>query len=67
MVELFLFALTVAVIIWAIPLLIAEFLLGRKSRLGNVGAFRDFMGEKYTWLGGWLAFLFSRNSFFIMQ
>ena len=52
----FLFALTVAVVIWAIPLLIAEFLLGRKSRLGNVGAFRDFMGEKYTWLGGWLAF-----------
>ncbi len=52
----FLFALTVAVIVWAIPLLIGEFLIGRKTRVGNIAAFRDFMGKKYTWMGGWLAF-----------
>ena len=52
----FLFALTVAVIVWAIPLLIAEFLIGRKTRVGNIAAFRDFVGKDYTWMGGWLAF-----------
>ncbi|MGM0421073.1 MAG: sodium-dependent transporter [Bacillota bacterium] len=52
----FLFALTVAVIVWAIPLLIGEFLIGYKTRVGNIAAFRDFMGKKYTWMGAWLAF-----------
>ena len=52
----FLIALTIAVVVWAIPLLIGEFLMGYKTRMGNIAAFRDFIGRKYTWLGGWLAF-----------
>ncbi len=51
----FLIALTIALVLWAIPLLMAEFLMGYRSRLGNVGAFRDFMGKKYTWVGAWMA------------
>jgi neurotransmitter:Na+ symporter, NSS family len=51
----FLVAVTVGLLIWAVPLLMAEFLMGTKSRLGNVGAFRDFMGPKNTWAGAFMA------------
>jgi NSS family neurotransmitter:Na+ symporter len=50
----FLIAVTIALLIWAIPLLMCEFLMGSRSRLGNIGAFRDFMGRKYTWAGGFM-------------
>jgi len=47
----FLIAVTVGVLIWAVPLLMCEFLMGSRSRLGNIGAFRDFMGRRHTWAG----------------
>jgi len=50
----FLVAVTIALVIWAIPLLMCEFLMGSRSRLGNIGAFRDFMGRKQTWAGGFM-------------
>ena len=50
----FLIAVTIALLIWAIPLLMCEFLMGSRSRLGNIGAFRDFMGRKNTWAGGFM-------------
>ncbi|CAN5750694.1 sodium-dependent transporter [soil metagenome] len=50
----FLLVLLLANLVWAIPLLAAETLIGRKSRLGTVGALRDFMGRKYTWIGAWV-------------
>ncbi len=50
----FLIALTIAIFVWAIPLLIAEMVIAKKTRLGTVGAIRDFMGKKFTWIGGWL-------------
>ena len=50
----FLIAVTIALLIWAIPLLMCEFLMGSRSRLGNIGAFRDFMGRKHTWAGGFM-------------
>lgn len=51
----FLIAVTVALVVWAIPLLMCEFYMGSRSRLGNVGAFRDFMGRRYTWAGAFMA------------
>lgn len=50
----FLIAVTVALVIWAVPLLMCEFLMGSRSRLGNIGAFRDFMGRRNTWAGGFM-------------
>jgi NSS family neurotransmitter:Na+ symporter len=41
--------------IWSIPLLIAEFGIGRHTRRGCVGAFAKMMGEKYAWMGGFVA------------
>jgi neurotransmitter:Na+ symporter, NSS family len=51
----FLIAVTVGLVLWAIPLLMAEFLMGSRARLGNVGAFRDFMGPRNTWAGAFMA------------
>lgn len=51
----FIIALVLANLVWAIPLLMAESLLGSGSRLGTIGAFRDFMGRKFAWMGGFMA------------
>lgn len=50
----FLIAWTIAMLIWAVPVLAAELVMGKKVRLGTVGAFRDFVGKKYTWMGTWV-------------
>jgi neurotransmitter:Na+ symporter, NSS family len=53
----FLIALKIANLMWAIPILMAESFVGSKSRLGAMGAFRDFMDRKWRipglkWRGG---------------
>ncbi len=53
----FLIAIVVANLVWAVPLLMSEALLGSKSRLGTVGAFRDFMGRRFAWVGGFMGFV----------
>lgn len=50
----FLIVLVIAAAIFAVPLLMTESLLGSKSRLGTAGAFRDFMGRRFTWAGGFM-------------
>ncbi|MCC5909138.1 MAG: sodium-dependent transporter [Clostridiaceae bacterium] len=51
----FIIAWTIALFVWAIPLLMGEMVIGRKTGLGTIGAFRDFVGKKYTWMGTWIA------------
>ncbi len=46
-----------AVLVWCIPLLMAEVVIGRRTRLGTIGAFKKFAGEKFTWMGAWIAFV----------
>jgi len=33
---------------WSIPLLMAEFAIGKKTRLGTIGAMRDMAGRNFT-------------------
>ncbi|MDD2294773.1 MAG: sodium-dependent transporter [Eubacteriales bacterium] len=47
----FVIALIIASFIVALPILNAEMLLGRATRHSGAGAFRDFLGDKYTWMG----------------
>ncbi|MBR2534044.1 MAG: sodium-dependent transporter [Erysipelotrichaceae bacterium] len=47
----FIVAWTVATLFFAVPLLSIEMAIGRKTRLGVVGSFRDYGGKKSTWLG----------------
>ncbi|MFH1845409.1 MAG: sodium-dependent transporter, partial [bacterium] len=50
----FILAYTCALFLWSAPLLMAEMAIGRKTRMGPIGGFRDFMGPRYTWMGGWM-------------
>ncbi len=50
----FLIAFIVANLIWAVPLLMIEMAMGKSTRLGTNGAFRNFVGRKKTWMGAWV-------------
>ncbi|MDA1306690.1 MAG: sodium-dependent transporter [Acidobacteria bacterium] len=41
--------------IWSIPLLIAEFSIGRGTRRGAVGAFATLTNGRFAWMGGFVA------------
>lgn len=47
----FILAWTVAMLVFAVPLLMNEMVLGKATRLGNIGAFRDMGGKKTSWMG----------------
>lgn len=51
----FLIAWTIAMLVWSVPVLMGELVVGRKTRLGTMGAFRDFLGKNHTWMGTWVA------------
>ena len=42
-------------VLWSLPLLIAEFGLGRGSRRGPIGAFRTLVSPQSAWMGGFVA------------
>ena len=50
----FLIAFIIANLIWAVPLLMIEMIMGKSTRLGTNGAFRDFIGKRKTWMGAWV-------------
>lgn len=51
----FLVAWLVFLLIWSIPLIIAEYALGRRARAGVVLAFARLLGPGKAWLGGFVA------------
>ncbi|MCE5201290.1 MAG: sodium-dependent transporter [Synergistaceae bacterium] len=44
-----------AYFIWAVPLICAESVFGKKTRMANAGAFKVLLGDKWSWVGGWCA------------
>tara|TARA_B100001750_G_scaffold54978_1_gene41867 strand:- start:33482 stop:35017 length:1536 start_codon:yes stop_codon:yes gene_type:complete len=50
--------------LWSIPLLMAEFAIGKKTRLGTVGALRDMGGRRFTWMGMWMVFVSTAVAFY---
>jgi NSS family neurotransmitter:Na+ symporter len=51
-------------LLWSIPLIIAEYLIGRKFRYGVIGSFVGGMGKKFAWMGGFVAFVATAIGFF---
>ncbi len=39
---------------WSVPLIIAEYALGRKGRMGVVGTFARVAGARFAWMGGFV-------------
>jgi len=52
----FIIAWTISLFIFSIPIIIGETILGRSTRHGCIGAFRDFIGEKFSWMGAFLVY-----------
>ena len=60
----FLIAWVVFLFLWSIPLVIAEYIMGRKTRKGTIGAFVSLMGSKFAWMGGFVGFVSTAIAFY---
>ncbi|WP_407691426.1 sodium-dependent transporter [Robertmurraya mangrovi] len=47
----FLIGWAIFLFLWSLPLIMVEIYIGRKTRMGTMGSFRDFIGEKFAWIG----------------
>jgi len=60
----FLVAWVAFLLLWSIPLILVEFGMGRKTRLGPVGAFMALMGPRWAWMGAFVAFVATAIGFY---
>jgi NSS family neurotransmitter:Na+ symporter len=60
----FLVAWLIFLFLWSIPLIVAEYALGRASRQGPIGAFTSMAGPKYSWMGAFVAFVTAAITFY---
>ncbi|HKK47157.1 MAG TPA: sodium-dependent transporter [Balneolaceae bacterium] len=60
----FLVAWVVFLLIWSIPLIIAEYALGQRSRMGVVGTFAKIAGKKFTWMGAFVGMVATAIMFY---
>lgn len=60
----FLVAWVIFLLLWSVPLIIAEYALGRKGRLGVVGTFAKLAGPRYTWMGAFVSFVAAAIMFY---
>ncbi len=60
----FLIAWLIFLFLWSIPLIIAEYSLGKRHRSGVVGIFIKSIGKKFAWMGMFVAFVSTAITFF---
>lgn len=60
----FLFAWVICLFLFSIPLIIAEYGIGRHGRKGVVGSFIKLVGEKYAWMGTFIGFVATAIMFY---
>ncbi|MDX1500929.1 MAG: sodium-dependent transporter [Thermoanaerobaculia bacterium] len=60
----FLLAWLVFLFVWSVPLIIAEYALGRKGRKGVIGTFVRVAGERFAWMGAFVGFVATAIMFY---
>jgi NSS family neurotransmitter:Na+ symporter len=60
----FLFAWLIFLLVWSIPLIIAEYALGRKGRMGVVGTFVRTAGARFGWMGAFVGLVATAIMFY---
>ena len=60
----FLIPWVIFLLIWSVPLIIAEFAIGKSSRMGPVGAIAETAGNKFGWMGAWIVFVSTAIMFY---
>lgn len=60
----FLVAWLVFLFVWSVPLIIAEYALGRRGRMGVVGTFAKIAGKNFAWMGAFVGFVATAIMFY---
>ncbi|VAX24747.1 FIG01165197: hypothetical protein [hydrothermal vent metagenome] len=60
----FLIPWVIFLFVWSLPLIIAEFAIGKFARLGPMGAIAKLAGKKFVWMGGFIAFVSTAIMFY---
>lgn len=60
----FLIPWVIFLLIWSVPLIIAEFAIGKSSRMGPVGAITKTAGKQFGWMGAWIVFVSTAIMFY---
>lgn len=60
----FMIAWILFLFIWAMPLLIIEMSVGKRTRMGVVGSFGKMIGKNFAWMGTWVAFVTAAITFY---
>ncbi len=60
----FLVAWLVFLFVWSVPLIIAEYALGRKGRMGVVGTFAKIAGKNFAWMGAFVGLVATAIMFY---
>lgn len=60
----FLIPWVIFLLFWSVPLIIAEFAMGKHTRMGNVGAFAKLIGTKFGWMGAFVGFVATAIMFY---
>jgi NSS family neurotransmitter:Na+ symporter len=60
----FLIPWVIFLLIWSVPLIIAEFAIGKSARMGPIGAIAKTAGKKFGWMGAWVVFVSTAIMFY---
>ena len=60
----FLIPWAVFLLIWSVPLIIAEFALGKSTRFGPIGAIAKTAGKNFGWMGAFIVFVSTAIMFY---
>ncbi|MFO7866835.1 MAG: sodium-dependent transporter [Candidatus Aminicenantes bacterium] len=60
----FIIAWILFLFLWAIPLLVIELSIGKKTRRGVIGSFMDMAGKNFAWMGTFVAFVTAAITFY---
>ena len=60
----FLIPWVIFLLIWSVPLIIAEFAIGKYTRMGPVGAMAKTAGRKFGWMGAFIVFVSTAIMFY---
>ncbi|HWP81480.1 MAG TPA: sodium-dependent transporter [Bacteroidota bacterium] len=60
----FLIPWVIFLLIWSVPLIIAELAIGKYTRYGTVGGIAKLAGEKFAWMGAFVGFVSTAIMFY---
>lgn len=60
----FLIPWVIFLLIWSVPLIIAEFAIGKSTRFGPVGAIAKTGGKQFAWMGAFIVFVSTAIMFY---